>query len=206
MFSDILQCCAIFQVLKEPLNSCRLYISKSGNHWFWIFAKIGIKEPWISIISKAFRNERVSWKNQQVHEQLCDLVKRIENCDYYISEPILWFCLKITVMNPKNHVGGGFLFLITAKLGYFLFFTFYFIPTCLKLWAQQHLYSDPATVSPKPISICKLSSSLDKLIVHKGRETCMWNTDQHVFFSWFIHSLCISVFIFPPQNTKKVGT
>jgi hypothetical protein len=166
MFSDILQCCAIIQVLKEPLNSCLLYISKSGNYWFWIFEKIGIKEAWISIISKAFRNEWVSWKNQQVHEQLFDLVKRIENCGYYISELILWFFLKITVMNPKNHVGRVFLFLITAQFGYFLFFTFYFIPTCLKLWPQQHLYSDPATVNPKPISICKLSSSLDKLIVH----------------------------------------
>jgi len=200
--------CDFIQVSKEPLNSCLLYISKSGNHWFWIFEKIGIKEPWISIISKAFRNERVLWKNQQVHERLFDLVKRIENCGYYISEPILWFFLKITVMNPKNHVGaGGVPVSNNCPTRVFPFlFTFYFIPTCLKLWPQQHLYPDPATVSPKPISICRLSSSLDKLIVHKGRETCMWNTDQHVFFSWFIHSLCISVFFFPPQNTKQVGT
>lgn len=209
MFSDILQCCAILFKFQK-------------NHWilaFCIFQNQGT-------IGFGYLKKLES-KNHgsQLFQKPSGMSGFYERTSRFMSGYLIWSKeLRIVVITYQNRFfdfswrsqlwilrtmwgRGVFLFLITAQLGYFLFFyTFYFIPTCLKLWPQQHLYPNPATVSPKPISICRLSSSLDKLIVHKGRETCMWNTDQHVFFSWFIHSLCISVFFFPPQNTKQVGT
>jgi len=208
MFSDILQCCAIlFKFQKNHWILAFCIFQNQGTIGFGYLKKLESKNHGSQLFQKPSGMSGFHERTSRFMSGYLISSKELRIV-VIIYEPILWFFLKITVMNPKNHVGaGGVPVSNNCPTRVFPFlFTFYFIPTCLKLWPQQHLYPDPATVSPKPISICRLSSSLDKLIVYKGRETCMWNTDQYVFFSWFIHSLCISVFFFPPQNTKQVGT
>jgi hypothetical protein len=46
--------------LYSTVDFSSLIISESKNHQFWFLEKIGIKEPWVLVIPKSFKNRQFS--------------------------------------------------------------------------------------------------------------------------------------------------
>jgi hypothetical protein len=90
MFSGMLQCCAIeYSSFKRTTAFLPWVCFKNqGTVGFGYLEKLESKNHGSQLFQKP-PGRNGFHENRQVHERLFDLVKRTENCDDCISEPVL---------------------------------------------------------------------------------------------------------------------